>query len=178
MLRAFSDAAPALLNARFTDEDRIAPEHYFGRYQVVVVASGSGASCRTARHLANGQVVVLVRNDDEFDLWYYPLLRPWRDYVPVRFGDGVANSSAELAAVLRRSSASTDGGRLHGERRARPSVRYASHFDEIGQQPAARAQRARLAHAQRGQRGVQPPAGDVHVVDGRSHRRPVDSAFF
>ena len=28
---------------------------------------------------------MLVRNEDEFDLWYYPLLRPWLDFVPVRF---------------------------------------------------------------------------------------------
>ena len=146
MLRAFSDAAPALLDARFTDEDRIAPEHYFGRFQVVVVASGSGASCRTARHLANGQVVVLVRNEDEFDLWYYPLLRPWLDFVPVRFGDGVANSSGELASVLETLASDAALRETISANAQAFWNRYFLHFDEIGQQfvcGLARAQRER-----------------------------------
>ena len=71
---------------------------YFSRYQTVLVASGYGAAFRVGRHLANGQVVVLLRGAHEFDEWYYPLLTPWVDYVPVRLD----NDDSSLVAALER----------------------------------------------------------------------------
>ena len=71
---------------------------YFSRYQTVLVASGYGAAFRVGRHLANGQVVVLLRGPHEFDEWYYPLLTPWVDYVPMRLDD----DEAPLVAALER----------------------------------------------------------------------------
>ena len=72
---------------------------YFSRYQTALVASGYGAAFRVGRHLASGQVVVLLRGPHEFDEWYYPLLTPWVDSVPVRL-DGDDDSS--LVAALER----------------------------------------------------------------------------
>ena len=71
---------------------------YFSRYQTVLVASGFGAAFRVGHHLANGQVVVLLRGPHEFDEWYYPLLTPWVDYVPMRLDD----DEAPLVAALER----------------------------------------------------------------------------
>jgi len=106
-------AHPKLLDARSSRDPRRGPRgrgvrgtghaipilDYFSRYQIVLVASGYGAAFRVGRHLANGQVVVLIRGGHEFDEWYYPLLTPWVDYVPVRL-DGDDDSS--LVAALER----------------------------------------------------------------------------
>ena len=69
-----------------------------GNSQTVLVASGFGAAFRVGRHLANGQVVVL-RGPHEFDEWYYPLLTPWVDFVPVRLG---GDDDSSLVAALER----------------------------------------------------------------------------
>ena len=77
---------------------------YFSRYQTVLVASGYGAAFRVGHHLANGQIVVLIRGAHEFDEWYYPLLTPWVDFVPVQL-DGADEGplvAAPLVAALER----------------------------------------------------------------------------
>ena len=65
----------------------IPSEHYYGRFQVVVVTSGYGAAFRTGNHLAMGQVVVLLQGRTEFSEWYTHLLQPWVHYVPVFFDE-------------------------------------------------------------------------------------------
>ena len=104
-----SRARPDLIDARPAKDPRgkgargtsntIPILDYFSQYQTVLVTSGYGAAFRVGRHLANGQVVVLLRGPHEFDEWYYPLLTPWVDFVPVRL-DGDDDSS--LVAALER----------------------------------------------------------------------------
>ena len=74
----------------------------------MLVTSGYGAAFRVGRHLASGQVVVLLRGPHEFDEWYYPLLTPWVDYVPVRLDD---DEAPLVAALLRTQAAALDAQR-------------------------------------------------------------------
>jgi hypothetical protein len=158
-LVAFSRRRPDLLDAAFSTGKDASPAmipewDYFSAHQVVVVTSGVGAAFRTARHMSNGQVVVLLQGGDEYSEWFYPLLTPFVDFVPVdSFNTHTKFGAAELEATLTRLVESPELRQTISRGARRFFERHFLGFWDIGRRFACR-----LAEAQR-RRGV-----DVEAV--------------
>jgi hypothetical protein len=119
--------------------DPILPARYYADFQIVVVANGLAAAFRTAAHLTSGQVVVLARGGRaacayihkcdartdrrEWREWFYELLEPWEDYVPVDL-----DVEGELEASLRRLYAEP---KLRARISERAKAFWARHFGDL-----------------------------------------------
>ena len=121
-LLQFSIAHPDLVDAKTSTEGGGAATHTIRRgammrgFQMVVVVEGHGAAFRLTDHLAAGQVVLLrtaagrlrdwaasranndtaARSELPWVEWFYPLMRPWVDYVPWSRDDDLRRALVRL----------------------------------------------------------------------------------
>ncbi|GAB5357242.1 hypothetical protein AAMO2058_000357400 [Amorphochlora amoebiformis] len=121
----FSRLHPLLLDAAWTHIDAFEDEHrkaiethygeraefipreiYLTRYKYLFVIHGFGTAYRLRDHLASGLCSIL--HEGKFTEWYYPLLKPWVHYVPLR------EDMSNLESVLEWLKTHPDKGRQIG----------------------------------------------------------------